>query len=62
MTGERSKIGLLDLLTLSCFAITAIYLIVSATPANWSIESVAAGTVFFPPFWVGCISWCISSR
>ena len=62
MNRLRTEISLLDLLTLSCFAITAIFLIVRATAAQWSVESIAACTIFFPPFWVGCASWCISSR
>jgi len=62
MNRLRAEFRPLDLLTLSCFAITAIYLIVRAPAAGWSVESIAACTLFFPPFWAGCISWCISSR
>jgi hypothetical protein len=62
MNRLRSEVSLLDLVTIFCFAVTAICLIVSGTAANWSLDSIVAGTLFFPPFWVGCISWCISAR
>jgi hypothetical protein len=62
MNRLRAEVSLLDLITLACFAITAIFLIVRGTAASWSVESIFACTVLFPPFWVGCVAWCISSR